>query len=100
MWRRLLGESLAESVDVRADERVLDVAAGNGNATLAAARHFAVVTSTDYVPASGHWGTRRLARRAEFVGLPEQMYPHARFGVGPAVKNKTDAGCGRCRLHR
>jgi len=45
-----VGESLAESVDICAGERVLDVAAGNGNATLAAARRFAVVTSTDYVP--------------------------------------------------
>ena len=48
---QIVGESLAEAVDVRADERVLDVAAGNGNATLAAARRFASVTSTDYVPA-------------------------------------------------
>ena len=48
---QIVGESLAEAVDVRADERVLDVAAGNGNATLAAARRFARVTSTDYVPA-------------------------------------------------
>ena len=47
---QIVGESLAEAVDVRADERVLDVAAGNGNATLAAARRFAHVTSTDYVP--------------------------------------------------
>jgi ubiquinone/menaquinone biosynthesis C-methylase UbiE len=47
---QIVGESLAEAVDVRADERVLDVAAGNGNATLAAARRFAEVTSTDYVP--------------------------------------------------
>src|SRR6185436_329997 len=46
----IIGESLAEAADVRADERVLDVAAGNGNATLAAARRFAEVTSTDYVP--------------------------------------------------
>src|SRR5262245_46523043 len=48
---QIVGESLAEAVDIRADERVLDVAAGNGNATLAAARRFAEVTSTDYVPA-------------------------------------------------
>jgi len=48
---QIVGESLAEAVDVRAGERVLDVAAGNGNATLAAARRFADVTSTDYVPA-------------------------------------------------
>ena len=47
---QMVGESLAEAVDVRAGERVLDVAAGNGNATLAAARRFALVTSTDYVP--------------------------------------------------
>jgi ubiquinone/menaquinone biosynthesis C-methylase UbiE len=48
---QIIGEALVEAVDVRADERVLDVAAGNGNATLAAARRFAEVTSTDYVPA-------------------------------------------------
>jgi len=47
---QIVGETLAEAVDVRAGERVLDVAAGNGNATLAAARRFAEVTSTDYVP--------------------------------------------------
>jgi ubiquinone/menaquinone biosynthesis C-methylase UbiE len=46
---QIVGEQLAESADVRAGERVLDVAAGNGNATLAAARRFAKVTSTDYV---------------------------------------------------
>lgn len=47
---QIVGESLAESADILAGERVLDVAAGNGNATLAAARRFAEVTSTDYVP--------------------------------------------------
>jgi SAM-dependent methyltransferase len=47
---QIVGESLAEAADLRAGERVLDVAAGNGNATLAAARRFATVTSTDYVP--------------------------------------------------
>src|SRR5690606_13473625 len=47
---QIVGEMLAESADVCAGERVLDVAAGNGNATLAAARRFADVTSTDYVP--------------------------------------------------
>src|SRR5688572_14100591 len=48
---QIVGESLAEAADIRSGERVLDVAAGNGNATLAAARRFADVTSTDYVPA-------------------------------------------------
>ena len=47
---QIVGELLAEAADVRAGERVLDVAAGNGNASLAAARRFAQVISTDYVP--------------------------------------------------
>ena len=47
---QIVGETLAEAVDVCAGERVLDIAAGNGNATLAAAHRFAHVTSTDYVP--------------------------------------------------
>jgi ubiquinone/menaquinone biosynthesis C-methylase UbiE len=58
---QIVGESLAEAADVRADERVLDVAAGNGNATLAAARRFAEVTSTDYVPALLDKGRIRAA---------------------------------------
>ncbi len=57
---------LAEAVDVRAGQRVLDVAAGNGNATLAAARRFADVISTDYVPTLLEKGRERA--RAE--GLP------------------------------
>jgi ubiquinone/menaquinone biosynthesis C-methylase UbiE len=48
---QIVGERLCEAVDIRAGEKVLDVAAGNGNATLAAARHFTEVTSTDYVGA-------------------------------------------------
>ncbi len=63
---QIVGESLAEAVDVRAGERVLDVAAGNGNATLAAARRFADVTSTDYVEALLDKGRGR----AQAEGLP------------------------------
>jgi len=48
---QLVGERLCDAVDIRAGEHVLDVAAGNGNASLAAARQFADVTSTDYVGA-------------------------------------------------
>ena len=48
---QIVGESLCEAVDLRSNQRVLDVAAGNGNATLAAARRFADVVSTDYVGA-------------------------------------------------
>jgi SAM-dependent methyltransferase len=62
---QIVGELLCEAVDLRAGERVLDVAAGNGNATLAAARRFARVTSTDYVPALLDGGRRR----AEAEGL-------------------------------
>lgn len=64
---QIVGEMLGEAVDVRAGERVLDVAAGNGNATLAAARRFADVTSTDYVPALLDKG--RLRARAEGLSV-------------------------------
>ena len=62
---QIVGELLCEAADVGGGERVLDVAAGNGNATLAAARRFAHVTSTDYVPALLDGGRRR----AEAEGL-------------------------------
>lgn len=83
---QIVGELLCESVDLRAGERVLDVAAGNGNATLAAARRFASVTSTDYVPALLEQGRRRAeAERfevtfqvADVEALP---YPDASFDV-------------------
>jgi SAM-dependent methyltransferase len=47
---QIVGESLCEAVDLEAGSRVLDVACGNGNAALAAARRFASVTGLDYVP--------------------------------------------------
>jgi ubiquinone/menaquinone biosynthesis C-methylase UbiE len=46
---QIVGEQLAEAMDLRAGQTVLDVAAGNGNVTLAAARRWCEVTSTDYV---------------------------------------------------
>lgn len=58
---QLVGELLAEACDLRWDERVLDVAAGNGNATLAAARRGCQVTSTDYVSALLDRGAERAA---------------------------------------
>ncbi len=60
---QIVGEQLAETCDLRCDERVLDVAAGNGNATLAAARRGCEVTSTDYVAALLDRGAERA--RAE-----------------------------------
>ena len=47
---QIVGEDLCEALDIRAGQKVLDVAAGNGNATLAAARRWCDVVSTDYVP--------------------------------------------------
>jgi ubiquinone/menaquinone biosynthesis C-methylase UbiE len=56
---QLVGELLAEACDLRCDARVLDVAAGNGNATLAAARRGCQVTSTDYVASLLERGAER-----------------------------------------
>ena len=63
---QIVGEMLCEAVDLRSNQRVLDVAAGNGNATLAAARRFADVVSTDYVGAL----LERGRQRAEADRLP------------------------------
>lgn len=75
---QIVGESLCEAVDLRSSDNVLDVAAGNGNASLAAARRFADVTSTDVVPELLHDGLRRaeadglsmLIRWADAENLP------------------------------
>ena len=48
---QIVGEELCEALDIRSDQRVLDVAAGNGNVSLAAARRWCDVVATDYVPA-------------------------------------------------
>lgn len=58
---QIVGETLCEAVDLRSNQRVLDVAAGNGNATLAAARRFADVVSTDYVATLLERGRERAA---------------------------------------
>jgi len=48
---QIVGENLCEAMDLRSGQTVLDVAAGNGNVSLAAARRWCGVTATDYVPA-------------------------------------------------
>jgi SAM-dependent methyltransferase len=63
---QIIGERLCEAVDVSAGWKVLDVAAGNGNAALAAARRGCEVTATDYVEAL----LDRARRRADADGLP------------------------------
>lgn len=60
-----VAEQLCEAVDLRAGERVLDIATGNGNAALAAARRFGQVVGVDYVPAL----LDRAQRRAQAEGL-------------------------------
>ena len=83
---QIVGELLCEAVDVGGGERVLDVAAGNGNATLAAARRFARVTSTDYVPGLLEGGRRRAAAEGlditfEVADAEALPYPNGSFDV-------------------
>jgi ubiquinone/menaquinone biosynthesis C-methylase UbiE len=63
---QIVGEQLCEALDLRSGQKVLDVAAGNGNATLAAARRWCDVVSTDYVPSLLASGRARAAAE----GLP------------------------------
>lgn len=75
---QIVGEELCEALDLRAGQSVLDVAAGNGNVALAAARRWCDVTATDYVPslldrARERAGAERLAIRfqeADAEALP------------------------------
>ena len=68
---QIVGERLCEAIDMHAGSSVLDVAAGNGNATLAAARRFADVTSTDYVGALLDQGKERAAAERFSVNFQE-----------------------------
>jgi SAM-dependent methyltransferase len=61
---QMVGETLAETMDLPPDATVLDVAAGNGNATLAFARRWCKVTSSDYVGALLEQAGRRAAAEA------------------------------------
>jgi ubiquinone/menaquinone biosynthesis C-methylase UbiE len=75
---QIVGETLCEALDLRPGQKVLDVAAGNGNVTLAAARRWCEVVSTDYVPALLERGRERAAaerlaiefRQADAEALP------------------------------
>ena len=81
---QIVGENLCEALDLRSGARVLDVAAGNGNATLAAARRWCDVTSTDYVSSLLESGRARaqaeghtiLFQEADAENLP---FPNAAF---------------------
>jgi ubiquinone/menaquinone biosynthesis C-methylase UbiE len=66
---QIVGEELCEALDLRAGSRVLDVAAGNGNVALAAARRWCEVVATDYVPAL----LERARERAAAERLPIEL---------------------------
>src|SRR3954454_129052 len=75
---QIVGEQLCEALDLRSGSKVLDVAAGNGNATLAAARRWCDVTSTDYVPALLERGRARALAEGmeiEFVEADAEKLP-------------------------
>jgi SAM-dependent methyltransferase len=79
---QIVGESLCEALDLRAGSVVLDVAAGNGNATLAAARRSCDVISTDYVPTLLEQGERRAAAEGLHVRFQEADAEALPFGDG------------------
>jgi SAM-dependent methyltransferase len=68
---QIVGEQLCETLDLRSGQKVLDVAAGNGNATLAAARRWCDVVSTDYVPSLLARGQSRAAAEGLSVKFEE-----------------------------
>jgi len=83
---QIVGETLCEALDLRAGARVLDVAAGNGNATLAAARRWCDVTSTDYVASLLESGQARAQAEGHAIRFQEAdaenlPFPDASFDV-------------------
>ena len=68
---QIVGEELCEALDLRAGQRVLDVAAGNGNASLAAARRWCDVVTTDYVPALLDRASERAAAERLVITVRE-----------------------------
>ena len=77
---QIVGETLCEALDLRSGARVLDVAAGNGNATLAAARRWCDVTSTDYVRALLESGRMRAEAEGHSVRFQEADAESLPFG--------------------
>ena len=79
---QIVGEELCEALDIRSGQSVLDVAAGNGNATLAAARRWCQVTSTDYVPSLLERGRTRAVADGLSVEFKEADAEALPFGDG------------------
>jgi ubiquinone/menaquinone biosynthesis C-methylase UbiE len=77
---QIVGEELCEALDLRAGSKVLDVAAGNGMASLAAARRWCDVTSTDYVPALLERGRARAEADGMEIEFKEADAENLPFG--------------------
>ena len=88
---QIVGETLCEAVDLRSNQRVLDVAAGNGNATLAAARRFGDVVSTDYVGALLERGRERAKADRLPVTFQEADAEDLPFAEAKAVPDHIEA---------
>ena len=77
---QIVGEQLCEALDLRAGQKVLDVAAGNGNVSLAAAHRWCDVVSTDYVPSLLERGRTRASAEGlsiEFKEADAESLPFA-----------------------
>jgi ubiquinone/menaquinone biosynthesis C-methylase UbiE len=77
---QIVGEELCEALDLRAGSKVLDVAAGNGMVSLAAARRWCDVTSTDYVPALLESGQARASAEGLTIDFMEADAENLPFG--------------------
>jgi SAM-dependent methyltransferase len=83
---QIVGETLCETLDLRSGSHVLDVAAGNGNASLAAARRWCAVTSTDYVASLLEAGRVRAQAEGHSIKFQEAdaenlPFPDASFDI-------------------
>ncbi|MFO1159142.1 MAG: class I SAM-dependent methyltransferase [Reyranellaceae bacterium] len=68
---QIVGEQLCEAMDLGAGSKVLDVAAGNGMMSLAAARRWCDVVSTDYVPSLLAAGRARAQAEGHAIAFEE-----------------------------
>ncbi|NYE19720.1 class I SAM-dependent methyltransferase [Microbacterium immunditiarum] len=73
-----LGPRLVQAVDVRRGDRVLDVAAGTGNAAIPAALRGAIVTASDLTPelfGAGHRNAQEARATLEWVPADAEALP-------------------------